>query len=321
MTEIDREIEILKLKADLDKSKITNRYQLAATFLGTFLVSGIGSYLLFVQNTEKNLQDFDGGHREFVSRFVEIAIDEDIERRQRLARYFASVTLDSSQRVRWVEYANYIDALIEKNPGKIAELQKELDNASGAERIELEAKIRLLENQLNPSSERANTQLQSSKECIGQFEKYSERWKCIASKELQLGVKEVIGPGTNPRIREYAEYAAYANNYAFVQSGDDVPWSGLFVAWVVVQSGIEKANLPKNPYANRSWLKFGMEILKPEPGVVAVFWREHPDTGNATTGFYDGEDDDNIYIIAGNFHNAVSRVGVPKERLLGYRQF
>jgi uncharacterized protein (TIGR02594 family) len=319
MAEIDREIEIEKLKADLEKSKTINRYQLVTTFLGTFLVSVIGSYLLFVQNTEKNLQDFDGGHREFVSKFVEIAIDEDIERRQRLARYFASVTLDVSQKARWEEYANYIDALIEKNPKQIAALQKDLDTASGAERSELKAKIRLLENQLSPSSERANIQLQSSKGCIDQFEKYPERWRCIALKELNFGVKEVPGADTNPRIRDYAEYAA--PDSPFVNEGDDIPWAGLFVAWVVVQSGIDKANLPKNSYANRSWLGFGKETSIPEPGVIAVFWRQNQNSQLSTVGFYDGEDDKVIYIIAGNIQDAVSRSGIPKEKLLGYRRF
>lgn len=319
MAEIDREIEIQKLKADLEKSRTTNRYQLITTFLGTFLVSVIGSYLLFIQNTAKNLQDFDGGHREFVSKFVDIAINEDIERRQRLARYFASVTLDVTQKARWEEYANYIDALIEKNPKQIATLKKDLDTASGAERSELEARIRFLENQLSPSSERANIQTKSSKDCIDKFKKYPERWKCIALNELNLGVKEFPGADTNPRIRDYAEFAA--PDSPFVNEGDDIPWSGLFVAWVVAQSGIDKASLPKNPYLHRSWLSFGREASTPAPGLIAVFWRQNQNSQLSTVGFYDGEDDKVIYIIAGNVGNAVSRIGIPKERLLGYRNF
>lgn len=319
MAEIDREIEIQKLKTDLEKSRSTNRYQLITTFLGTFLVSVIGSYLLFVQNTVKNQQDFDGDHREFVSKFVEIAIDEDIERRQRLARYFASVTLDMTQKARWEEYAHYIDGLIEKNPKQIATLQKRLDTTWGAERLELEGRIRFLKKQLGPSSERANIQMQSSKGCIDQFEKYPERWRCIALKEFNLGVKEFPGAGTNPRIRDYAEFAS--PDSPFVNEGDDIPWSGLFVAWVVTQSGIDKAKLPKDVYLNRSWLSFGKDASTPEPGSIAVFWRDQKNSQQGIVGFYDGEDDKVIYIISGNIDNAVSRIGISRKQLLGYRNF
>jgi hypothetical protein len=41
----------------------------------------------------------------------------------------------------------------------------------------------------------------------------------------------------------------------------------------------------------------------------------------AVLGFYDGEDDEAVYIIAGNVKNAVSRARIPKNRLLGYRGF
>jgi hypothetical protein len=93
----------------------------------------------------------------------------------------------------------------------------------------------------------------------------------------------------------------------------------LFVAWVVAQSGIDKGNLPENSYHNRSWLSFGREALTPGPGFIAVFWSRAPDSWQSIVGFYDGEDDKLIYIIAGNINDAVSRTGIPKERLLGYR--
>lgn len=152
MNEIEHEIEIAKLKADLEKSKSANRYQLISTALGTFLASVIGTYLLFIQNTDKNLQEFDDGHREFISKFIEVALDKDIERRQRLSRYFAFVTLDEKQRSRWEEYAKYLEELIEENPKKIAALERDRETTTGStERAETESKVRFLNKQLNSS--------------------------------------------------------------------------------------------------------------------------------------------------------------------------
>ncbi|WP_306114198.1 MULTISPECIES: M15 family metallopeptidase [unclassified Roseovarius] len=143
-----KESSVKKLEFEIEKQKISARYNLAVTFLGTFLVAVIGSYLTFAEKTEKNQQDFDGGHRDFVAKFVEIAIDDDIERRQRLARYFAFVTLDTTQKGRWEEYSKYLENLVEENPTQIANLREELESASKSERGLLEARIEFLERQL-----------------------------------------------------------------------------------------------------------------------------------------------------------------------------
>ena len=55
-----------KLNAELAKTKSIERYKLLSTLLGTALVSVVGSYLVFMENTEKNRHDFDVRHREFV---------------------------------------------------------------------------------------------------------------------------------------------------------------------------------------------------------------------------------------------------------------
>ena len=307
--------------SELKTAKLKSRYQLLTTALGTTLVSLIGSYFVFVENTEKNLQNFDGGHREFVSKFVDIAIDDSIERRQRLARYFASVTLDDNQRDRWKDYADYIDKLIKDNPRLIAEAKEKLSTANAQEKLQLEARIKFFEQQLNPSEERANTQIKSSKQCNTQFESYPLRWQCIAMKELNLGVQEIEGEESNPRILDYAEYAA--SNSSFRQQGDNIPWAGLFVAWVIAQSGVDTKILPSNPYAGRNWLKFGKEIENPVPGVIAVFYvsdkSNRHSVRHSVVGFYDGEDKDGIYIIAGNINDSVKRHKLPHDRLIGYR--
>ncbi len=145
-----------KMDAELARTKSIERYKLLSTLLGTFLVAVVGSYLVFVENTEKNRHDFDGRHREHVAQFVEIAIDADIEKRQRLARYFASVTLDDNQRDRWVDYADYIDRLIKDNPLEISSMKQRLDAAPKEERDRMESRIRFLERQMQAAAGRTN---------------------------------------------------------------------------------------------------------------------------------------------------------------------
>ena len=306
-----------KLDAELAKMKSIQRYKLLSTLLGTILVSVVGSYLVFVENTEKNRHDFDDRHREFVAKFVELAIDEDIETRQRLARYFASVTLDDSQRSRWAHYADYIDRLIKDNPREIASMKKRLDAAPKEERDRMESRIQFLERQMHSTAGRANIQTDFSKDCVDKSKSYPAQWICIAKEELALGVVEVPGPGSNPRILEYAEYAT--RDSQVLENGDDIPWSGLFVAWVLSQSGIDTSSFPANPYHNRQWLQFGSEAITPQPGMIAIFWQISPDSPKSTIGFYDGEDDGDITIISGNIRNSISRIGIAKHRLLGYR--
>jgi hypothetical protein len=128
---------------------------------------------------------------------------------------------------------------------------------------------------------------ETSADCNRQHADFPARWRCIALHELNLGVSELPGMESNQRILDYAQFA----NVRYPD--DDIPWNGLFVAWVVAQSGAE-ATLPPNPLQNRSWLQFGSPAETPVP-------------------------DSQIFIIGGNFNNSVARVGLPKERLLGYR--
>lgn len=306
-----------KVQEALKHEKVKFRYQLLSTIFGTFLVSVIGSYLLFVQNTEKNSQVFDSGHREFVSKFVDIAIDDDIERRQRLARYFASVTLDKEQKARWEEYAKYVEGLIAENPKKIAELTEKISTAKESEQAQLKARIRFLEKQLGASNNSANTQTDVSLNCIKFYDDYPGRWNCIANNELRLGVKEIPGKGSNPRILEYAEFAMSETSFSF--SDDDIPWAGLFVAWVVAQSGVDKSLIPKKLLTNRSWLEFGKPTDSPRKGDIVIFWRGSRNGTKGHVGFYQSEDEEVIRVLGGNQSNAVSITRIPKKHLLGYR--
>ena len=301
-------------KAELKLTRLKERYKLAGIILGTSVVSIIGSWLVFAEATQRNSQDYDQGHREFVAQFVEHAISEDVETRQRLARYFATVTLDDKQRQLWVAYANYVDNLIETNRKRLAELQEQSKTADEVQLLQLQQEIDLLRRQLGASSAAVLTF--ESESCNARHDAFPARWMCIARAEETLGVQEIPGPEFNPRILEYAEFAEQSH-----YTDDDIPWSGLFVAWVAAQSGVPRKALPQNPLANRKWLDFGDPAETPSPGDIAVFWRRSPDSMAGHVGFFVREEEDRVYIISGNTSNAVRTVGLPKERLLGFRTF
>lgn len=313
MSDDDNPSDPKRLDAELALTRLKQRYQLLSTVLGTCLVSIVGGWLVFAEKTQKNEQDFDAAHREFVAKFVEVAIDEDIERRQRLARYFATVTLDPAQRALWFDYAAYVDGLALGNPARIAALEAQQATASPAERARIDSEIELLRKQLGAFG--AAVQLPSSDACIAEHADFAARWLCIAEGELALGVAEIAGAEANPRILDYARFVETKFE------DDDIPWTSLFVAWVIAQSGVPESELPERLLQARSWLDFGDPVGEPRPGALAVFWRDSPEGMLGHVGFYVGESEGRIQVIGGNVSNAVRMHEVDRERLLGYRVY
>ena len=126
-----------------------------------------------------------------------------------------------------------------------------------------------------------------------------------------IGVKEVVGPGDNPVILDWAQDAGIP------YKGDDVAWCGLFVAHCV-SSTLSGEPLPANPLGARQWQKFGAPC-DPTPGAILVFWRVKPTSWKGHVGLYAGEDSDAYHVLGGNQSNAVSIARIRKDRLLQAR--
>ena len=132
-------------------------------------------------------------------------------------------------------------------------------------------------------------------------------WMRIAVGEL--GIREVPGGGSNPRIIEYLQTVhAYG--------GDETPWCSGFVNWVM-----QKASYPATWKAHaQSWLAYGERMDRPRYGAIVVLWRDSPDSWMGHVGFYiDDADRRSIKILGGNQNNRVSIAAYPKVRVLGYR--
>lgn len=134
----------------------------------------------------------------------------------------------------------------------------------------------------------------------------------------ELGVREVPGPRSHPRIDEYYRAAGLRPDEAGELGSDDstTPWCGCFAAWVVAQCGFEP---PRHPYRARNWMQWGYGIDVPRPGCIVVLSRGRPWQGHV--GFYVGHTADrgDIALLGGNQGNAVSVALYSAKRVLGYR--
>lgn len=130
-------------------------------------------------------------------------------------------------------------------------------------------------------------------------------WLQIARKEL--GVAEIAGPESNPRIIEYHATTSYG------AKDDSVSWCSAFVNWCMKQAGYQGTN---NAGA-RSWANWGVALPTPVVGCVAVFG--YPDSWRGHVGLYLGEDKESIRVFGGNQGDKVCEAYMSKKLLLGFR--
>jgi uncharacterized protein (TIGR02594 family) len=126
-----------------------------------------------------------------------------------------------------------------------------------------------------------------------------------------MGLKKVIGPGSNRKILDMAR------DLDIPYPNDDVPWCGLFVAHCIATT-LPREPLPNNPLGARQWLKFGTRC-EPKLGAVLVFWRGSREGWMGHVAFYEGEDATHYHCLGGNQDNQVNIVRITKKRLLGAR--
>ncbi len=129
----------------------------------------------------------------------------------------------------------------------------------------------------------------------------------------EIGVKEIYGKASNPRILEYAKDTGFSN-----YTSDESAWCSLFLNWVAFKSGLERTN----KLTARSWLNVGIPVENPEPGDIVIFWRESRNSWKGHVGIFQGFsiDGSRVYCLGGNQGNQVSITAKPKEKILGYRR-
>lgn len=131
-------------------------------------------------------------------------------------------------------------------------------------------------------------------------------WFEIAQSEI--GVREIVGRGDNPRIVEYHHSTTLDAGSA---SLDETPWCSSFVNWCVERAGYAGTD---SAWA-RSWLNWGVPTAQPTVGTIAIFTRD----GGGHVGFYVSENEGEVQVLGGNQRDAVNIAHYPKKDLLGYR--
>jgi uncharacterized protein (TIGR02594 family) len=129
---------------------------------------------------------------------------------------------------------------------------------------------------------------------------------------LEIGVKEVSGDGSNPRILQYARETGFKN-----YQSDESSWCSLFINWCAEQAGLERSF----SLAARSWLRVGIPVTDPEPGDIAVFWRVKRESWQGHVAIFTGfARNGRIYCLGGNQNNQVSISARTEDKLLGFRR-
>lgn len=137
-------------------------------------------------------------------------------------------------------------------------------------------------------------------------------WMDIARAEI--GVREVNGRGSNPRVEEYLRTAARVPG-----ATDEIPWCAAFVGWVLLKAGLT----PTGKLSARSYMDWGRPLDIPAPGCIVVLWREDPKGYKGHIGFLVCEEvimgKHHVVLLGGNQTNRVREAAFPATRVLGYR--
>lgn len=145
-----------------------------------------------------------------------------------------------------------------------------------------------------------------------------------------LGIHEVEGPGSNPVIVQWRDALKAAGHNVAGLSDDDVPWCGLFVAFVLMQAG---KPVVKDPLWARNWANYGTAVagtspatggslvfkkdVEPSLGDVMVYQRPG---GGGHVEFYIAETAKTYIGLGGNKSNQVQISAIDKERCIAVRR-
>jgi len=141
------------------------------------------------------------------------------------------------------------------------------------------------------------------------------------------GIHEVIGKGSNKTILHWRDELNQSGVRISGFSDDDVPWCGLFAAYVTYKAG---KTVVSDPLWALNWANFGDPVAErhddsglvnlgeraPSLGDVLVYKRK----GGGHVNFYIGETAANFVGIGGNQGNQVNIKAIPKTQCVSVRR-
>lgn len=132
-------------------------------------------------------------------------------------------------------------------------------------------------------------------------------WMPIALAEV--GRHELPGRAQSPRIVQYLRSTTLGSP---LDGQDETPWCSAFANWCVERAGYEGTDSA----AARSWLRWGVQLLRPRRGCVVVLSRGE---GAGHVGFWIDETRTQVSLLGGNQGDRVCVAPFDKARVLGYR--
>jgi len=127
--------------------------------------------------------------------------------------------------------------------------------------------------------------------------------------QAELGVAAWPPGCSNPRI------TAYHAGTSIEGYDDKASWCSSFVHWCLARAGVAGTGSA----LARSWVDWGEGLAEPEPGCIAVLWRESPGGWKGHVGFYLRHEGDQVWLLGGNQLGSVCENAYPQECVLAYR--
>jgi len=142
------------------------------------------------------------------------------------------------------------------------------------------------------------------------FLKTEQSPKILVEAYKLIGTRELIGKDNNPVILNWADELGLEKVY----TADEIPWCGLFIAYVCLKAGREVVD---KPLWARNWAKWGTPQQVAMLGDILVFERGK---SSGHVGIYVGEDATAYHVLGGNQGDSVSIVRIVKKRCIAIRR-
>ena len=128
-----------------------------------------------------------------------------------------------------------------------------------------------------------------------------------------VGVRELPGVATHPRI---AEFYQHAHDIPPGANDDEVSWCAAAMSCWLDEAGY----LSPNTARARRWLNWGEKLQTPRFGCVVVFSRGNPSSNQGHVALYvrPGRAA-HVNVLGGNQRNSVRYGDYPTARILGFR--
>jgi hypothetical protein len=217
------------------------RYSLLKVLAGTLAVSVVSVMTPAIIDRIRIATQDQKDRRDYVAKFLQVALNQDVDYRIRFAKYLAQVAPEDADRKLWGSYLESLEAdkaLLAAKTDQLAKLaaavakNRALEQQVVREKEAIELQIASLTAELAraPTSPTRTSFEQSGALATPYAAPQTKAQKLAdcAIREYNSDVKEGVHPNSSPRIDQYLAAVGAPPGYA---------WSGAFLAYCIRQAG------------------------------------------------------------------------------------